>query len=65
MISILTIIMTLIISQGLISKGCGVVIYTANELSCNMVETKSFEVESILECVTVELAIENVVVSFM
>ena len=39
--------------------GMFVVIYTANELSCKMVETKSFVVESILECVTVELAIEN------
>ena len=49
-------------------RGGGVVIYTANELSCKMVETKSFAVESILECVTVELAIENhtnVVVSCM
>ena len=40
-------------------RGGGVVIYTANELSCKMVETKSFAVESILECVTVELAKEN------
>ncbi len=40
-------------------RGGGVVIYTANELSCNLVETKSFALESILECVTVELAIEN------
>ena len=40
-------------------RGGGVVIYTANELSCNLVETKSFALDSILECVTVELAIEN------
>ena len=37
----------------------GVVIYTANELSCNLVGIKSFALESILEYVTVELAIEN------
>ena len=35
-------------------RGGGVVIYTAYELSCNLVETKSFALESILECVTVE-----------
>ena len=39
-------------------RGGGVVIYTANELSWKMVETKSFAVENILECFTVELAIE-------
>ena len=40
-------------------RGGGVVTYTANELACKMVETKSFAVECILECVTLELAIEN------
>ena len=44
--------MMLILSQGEIGGG-GVVIYTANELSCNLVETKSFALETILECVTV------------
>ena len=42
-----------------IRRGGGVAIYTNNELSFKMVETKSIEVENILECVTVELTIKN------
>ena len=42
-----------------IRRGGGVAIYTNKELSFKMVETKSIEVENILECVTVELTIKN------
>ena len=58
------------ITRG-IQRGGGVAtrgIYTNKELSCKMVQSKSFVVENILECITVELTIKNhtnVVVSCM
>ena len=51
-----------------IRRDGGVAMYTNKELSCKMVESKSFVVENILECITVELTIKNhtnVVVSSM
>ena len=46
------------ITRG-IRRGGGVAICTNKELSCKMVESKSFVVENILECITVELTIKN------
>ena len=47
------------ISQGYTRRGGGVAIYTNKKLSGALAESKSFVIENILECVTVELTIKN------